>query len=543
MSDRPTLATAATSAEVCEAVARATWAKAKAAGEPWADGEPRIPGPDDLAAAALPVDAVQEAVAISGAVVGIEPPGTLMVAPFGGPDGAPPAPPMPGGLALYWVWLPVRTARPDLAPSPDPATASGAVIEAVHGAWRVLPDGERGRHPMAPLVAAWQRRPPDLPGAMVTVTGSRSPMARRPVLVSTTLRTPWIAAVNVDGEPMIAQVSDPGAVFDAWNKPERRRQYRPKSLQRELRLPGVPPAPHDLRLASLATLDPRHGMIDDATPALAGDVLTLLAYAHAIDRAMVLTEREGAALLARTRTGEFRRPRETDVERFRLASAYLRSLTVWDPRGTFRWLDLAKVSATRAHTDGGWSVEIGPPAWARPIEGKWTLTAEGSTAARLRPTAGEGSMAGRIITGIEYRLAARFDGRRGIAPDLRPLNGRAAGPGRPVKLPWRDVLRLAGDYWDPTDPAADKAARMRFDRAVAWLDRADYWAAHPRAEATAGDAVEVLDRTRGSRARPPALVVRASARFVEAARLAQMPGGKGFGALRLTDYAGLNDPE
>ena len=102
-------------------------------------------------------------------------------------------------------------------------------------------------------------------------------------------------------------------------------------------------------------------------------------------------------------------------------------------------------------------------------------------------------MAGRIITGIEYRLAARFDGRRGIAPDLRPLNGRAAGPGRPVTLPWRDVLRLAGDYWDPTDPAADKAARMRFDRAVAWLDRADYWAAHPRAEATAGDAVEVLD--------------------------------------------------
>ena len=93
-------------AAIVRELARATWAKAARDGEPWAEGEPRIPDPAALAAAALPVAAVQEAVACAGAVVGIEPPGTLMVAPSG------PPPPMPGGLALYWVWLPVRTARP-----------------------------------------------------------------------------------------------------------------------------------------------------------------------------------------------------------------------------------------------------------------------------------------------------------------------------------------------------------------------------------------------------------------------------------------------
>ena len=142
-------------AAIVRELARATWAKAARDGEPWAEGEPRIPDP-----AALPVAAVQEAVACAGAVVDIEPPGTLMVAPSG------PPPPMPGGLALYWVWLPVRTARPDLASSPDPETAIGAAIEAVHAAWSAPPDGERGRHPLAPLVDAWQEHAPILAPAV-----------------------------------------------------------------------------------------------------------------------------------------------------------------------------------------------------------------------------------------------------------------------------------------------------------------------------------------------------------------------------------------
>ena len=121
----------------------------------------------DLGAASIPTEAIQDAVGRSSAVVGIEPAAELRIAPAGDPDGAAP-PPMPGGLALYWVWLPVRTARPDLAPSPDPARPGG-VVEAVHRAWRTLPDPAGAQHPLSPLVDAWQRL------SLVTVPVDRYP--------------------------------------------------------------------------------------------------------------------------------------------------------------------------------------------------------------------------------------------------------------------------------------------------------------------------------------------------------------------------------
>ena len=153
-------------------------------------------------------------------------------------------------------------------------------------------------------------------------------------------------------------------------------------------------------------------------------------------------------------------------------------------------------------------------------------------------------MAGRIITGIEYRLAACHAGWRfSIPPDLLPENGHAAGAGRAVTIGWRDVLHLAGDFWDKTDKADDEAARKRFKRAVEWLHKVGYWAPHPRAEAPAGDSVEILSSTRPSRGRPMALVVRASARFVEAARLAWQNDGAGFQALSLNDYAGMKSTD
>ena len=49
--------------------------------------------------------------------------------------------------------------------------------------------------------------------------------------------------------------------------------------------------------------------------------------------------------------------------------------------------------------------------------------------------------------------------------------------------------------------------------------------------------MEIIGRTRGSRAHPAALRVRASARFVEAARLA---GGKGFETVTIADWLGLD---
>ena len=69
-----------------------------------------------------------------------------------------------------------------------------------------------------------------------------------------------------------------------------RRRFQPGE-QRDLPLPVVPPIPHDLRLVALADLA--------GDPILQGDVLALLGIAWAADRPLVMTEREGAALLAR----------------------------------------------------------------------------------------------------------------------------------------------------------------------------------------------------------------------------------------------------
>ena len=61
-------------------------------------------------------------------------------------------------------------------------------------------------------------------------------------------------------------------------------------------------------------------------------------------------------------------------------------------------------------------------------------------------------------------------------------------------------------------------------------------------EGGAGDSMEIVDRIRASRSRAAGLTVRASARFVEAARLAQLRGGKGFEYRPLTEWAGLPLP-
>ena len=281
---------------------------------------------------------------------------------------------------------------------------------------------------------------------------------------------------------------------------------------------------------------------------LANDVLTLLAYAHVVDRPMELTEHAGAALLVRDRTG---RPRavqpQHDLPRIWEAAAWLRSLLVWEPNDGYRWAPLAHVDVPRVRPVD--RLTIGPPEWARnPRGGKWTLTAEGSAAASARVTAGRYGLAGRIITGLEYRLAAGWDGNRNDrrAPLLRPAYGKA-GAGPVLEVPWRTVLRLAGDWWDETDARKDRAALERYKRVVNRLEAGagerSYFVLNGavRKAAPAGDSVEIV-RIRGHRGRPAGLLVRASARFVEAARLAQLRAGAGFEYRLLTDWAGLELP-
>ena len=255
----------------------------------------------------------------------------------------------------------------------------------------------------------------------------------------------------------------------------------------------------------------------------------------------MLIERQGAALLVR---GRDLKPRgvqpQYDFKRFWEAAARLRVLLLFDPGGSGRWVEMATVEVPSVSPVD--RVIIGPPKWARPIRGKWTLTAEGSAASLCRVTSGQQGLAGRIVTGIEYYLASGYSGRSGtVAPHLRPADRRREGsPGLMVELDWRTVLSLSGDWWDLTDTARDNAARSRFNRAMATLRKRGYFVGDaPFAEAPAGDSVEIVDRVRGGRSRSAGLQVRASARFVEAARLAQEPEGAGFERMLLTTWAGI----
>ena len=326
---------------------------------------------------------------------------------------------------------------------------------------------------------------------------------------------------------MVSVVLAPAAVnsLASPTRPEWRARkwtrYRPGE-QGNLALRGLAPLPVDIRLAALSGVE----------TVLAGDVLALWSVADALDRPMALDEWTGARLLARTRDGGFRRPQESDIRRFWDAAAVLRETLLLDPAGTGRWAEVAHVESF-PREDG---VTIGPPSWRRFGKGvRYILTAEGGRAGRHRIAVGKQGAAGRLITGIEYVLGSRYLGERGVAPDLRPARGKG-GPGAVLTLPLPVVAALMGE----SDPIADKPTWRRVDRAIETA-RTKYQSGPGRHDtAPAGDSVEIISRTRGSRAHPAALQVRASARFVEAARRARRADGKGFETVTLADWLGLD---
>ena len=243
------------------------------------------------------------------------------------------------------------------------------------------------------------------------------------------------------------------------------RNYRPRE-RRMLALQDGYGVPQDLRLEALqeVTADP------DASRVLPNDVLTLMNYALLVDRPMVLSEYNGAALLAHRKDGGPRKVQpQYDFPRFWRASAWLArddgvGFSERPPLGAAGTRRRARSSAGGPRNP--WPSGVGSP-WTG---GKWTLTAEGSVASTARVSAGRYGLAGRVITGLEYLLAAVWDGshedRR--APHLRPAHGKT-GPGPVLEVPWRVSLRLAGDWWDEHNPKANRAALARFGRVIGRL--------------------------------------------------------------------------
>ena len=106
---------------------------------------------------------------------------------------------------------------------------SAPLIEEVHKVWLALPAEDRPKHPLAPLVAAWQERPQTPAKSTVTTVEG---MTRRLATISDARRVPWtdsydLDAAIVDGEPIMTWITDPATLFQEGRTRRKRRLFKP----------------------------------------------------------------------------------------------------------------------------------------------------------------------------------------------------------------------------------------------------------------------------------------------------------------------------
>ena len=248
------------------------------------------------------------------------------------------------------------------------------------------------------------------------------------------------------------------------------------------------------------------------------DLWLLLTVVYGSTSAILWTEEDGARLLAHTEYGSSRRPTKADIERWRVLRVYAQYLEIWysDERGG-RFVKVAYVYPL----DDGSLVSIDKPTWHSESEGRFTMTGAGHRARYV----GERRSYSRLIGCMEYWLARSYDGTSGVAPLLRPARGKD-GPGSWAPSPsgatewwtWHEVLEvLLSEQVNKETPNAAAAARGRYRRMVDGMQEAGYTR---RGAAGNGDSVEV-ETTPRRRGATPSIRFRATARFCEAARLAQ----------------------
>lgn len=384
------------------------------------------------------------------------------------------------------------------------------------GALRWLEDGDRNMidraRELGVLVPAVDRlaRPPDR-AMLATVAGK---LTRQPALDTALLPAIEVAAVAVDGVPVASRDLRP------------RRLYRPRRAEQASLLPG----PRTLTMPDgRIPFDPLLYAADGIEhPATRADVLHLARFCFALVRPMTADVSDFARLLTGKRG---RLDARTDLPRARDALAILRGLLLTIDPVSRAWIPLAEVSPLDVR---GERYAVGPPAWTRG-EGPaaWRLTA-GLFRPGLRSAHGGATFARRALDGIESALAwSPPRQRQRTAELLRPATGRT-GPGPEVEIPARDVLRLAGREPENGDGRLSRNDRQTWHRVFAHLIKNGYQVPRSGGEAEAGDAVELVRRVGARGQREAALIVRASARFVEATRKneAREPGAFQYVAAR-----------
>ena len=379
--------------------------------------------------------------------------------------------------------------------------------------------GQEGTNPLFPLVTAWldTRSMPLTSRHVQAFQTERGNYSKTPGLMAAT--TGVLSIVKVDGEPFAGRMP-----LIPENK--KRRAYRPKQegTQGEL-LPGprrlnrVPTG--DMILASLDQWD----LSADDRTTLRHDIIRLGRATYSLTGRATIPEDVGAKWL----TGQTHATAAAKQRWWDTLEA-MRYMTVRVDPKTHRWLDLFDV---RPQRDGSawlgpasWWVESrkeddGPRAW-RLSGGLWRPAINGDAPARGTSSGFWGALA-RTVDGIEAGLAwgpTTGSGKGGrLADYLRPTHKGGAGP--EVFIPWRNVLRLAGEAAPDGGLDSSGAMRQRYKRRIDALRKAGY-VLPGRGEAEAGDTIEIVRIVdgRGGR-REGGIVVRASARFIEAYRLAQ----------------------
>ena len=295
--------------------------------------------------------------------------------------------------------------------------------------WEPGPGG-KPHHPLATIVAAWQSRPRNARRRRLLAVEEAKPAERTEPLVTT--RVPALVslaacpvseidAVEVDGDPFVTHHPD------CTNG----RRYLIAEPQGELF-----PAPRTLadHVTSGAMLDALADLkLDgDERSASRADIFRLGVLAFALTAPLLLTDRQGAVLVA---------GRNSPANRLRFNTALwgLRCMRIHLPGSSLPW--------ALADAEPGPTSRLGPARW---MLGQGGPIAWRPTGALFRRATRWGGVE-RTISGFEGALAwgsSAGRGKGGRLPDaLRPV--RPGGPGPTVHVPWWQVLRLAGEKRGP----------------------------------------------------------------------------------------------
>ena len=336
------------------------------------------------------------------------------------------------------------------------------------------------------------------------------PLNRTPAVVDIALLSP-LEVVQVDGVPFASMTA-------TANTAQYQRIPAPAiSEQQSFAFPGPKSLGghevNDVVIQALASLP-----LTDLRNPLMGDVARLMTLAYALTGPTMIHESNGARFLGRNDTPANRR-------RWWCTCAAVDSIQLIINAATGQWIKLA-----RADPDGAGNVYLAAPAWWR---GKGPGQAWRWSGTLWRPpligTSQSGGSAGfwsgvdRTLNGLEALLAWSSTPGRGkgarIPDALQPERRDGAGPGRPIWVPWRDLLTLAGEPVAQDEDPKGTAGRRYRRRLEALEDRG--YCTEIASTAHAGDTVEILKNRSGWHPNGAGIWIRASDRFVEAVRRGQ----------------------